>query len=158
MRKGEIMLNQTTEHAIRALLYLAQRPAGESVAAERIAAGLGAPANYLAKTLNALVKQGLVASSRGPAGGFRLRRAAHQITLTQVVEIFGEARPQPVCLLGDRPCRSEAPCAAHARWESINVEMRRPLDDTTLADLLAQPHPRLAGELAGIRGQAASAA
>ena len=34
------MLSQTSEHAIRALLYLAQRPTGEAVPAERIARAL----------------------------------------------------------------------------------------------------------------------
>ena len=80
------MLNQTTEHAIRALLYLAQRPAGEAVPAERIARALGAPANYLGKTLSALARHGLVSSTRGPAGGFRLRPAADEIALARVVE------------------------------------------------------------------------
>ena len=86
------MLSQTSEHAIRALLFLAQRPGGEAVPAARIAAALGAPANYLAKTLNALARRGLIASTRGPAGGFRLRRPADRITLAEVDGAFGEVR------------------------------------------------------------------
>jgi Rrf2 family transcriptional regulator, iron-sulfur cluster assembly transcription factor len=153
------MLNQTTEHAIRALLYLAQHATGPAVAADRIAAALGAPPNYLAKTLNTLAKQGLVTSSRGPAGGFRLRRTPGQISLAQVAEAFGESRPQSACLLGDRPCQASAPCVAHDRWELVCAQMRAPLQRTTLADLLAArsaPHP-FAGE-AGAHGHAANAA
>ena len=65
------MLSQTSEHAIRAVLFLAQQH-GEPVSADRVAGALGAPANYLGKTLNMLARRGLLASSRGPAGGFRL--------------------------------------------------------------------------------------
>ena len=153
------MLSQTSEHAIRALLFLAQRPAGEAVPATRIAAALGAPANYLAKTLNALARTGLIASTRGPAGGFRLRRAAGEITLAEVDDSFGELRPAAVCLLGDRPCDGRSPCAAHARWTSVRDQLRAPLRATTLADLLDPRVSELdAGAPAGIHGPAARAA
>ena len=134
------MVTQTSEHAIRALLFLAQRPEGESVSAERIAQALGAPANYLAKTLNVLAKQGLVSSTRGPAGGFRLRVPAGQVTLAEVVETFDDVRPQRMCLLGGRPCDGLHPCQAHAAWTRVRAAMRAPLGATTLADLLAPEH------------------
>jgi Rrf2 family protein len=138
MRKGEEpVVTQTSEHAIRALLFLAQRPEGEAVSAERIAQALGAPANYLSKTLNALAKQGLVGSTRGPAGGFRLRVPPAQLTLAEVVATFDDVRPRPMCLLGDRPCDARHPCRAHAAWDRVNAAMRHPLHATTLADLLA---------------------
>jgi len=130
------MVTQTSEHAIRALLFLAQRPEGETVPAERIAQALGAPANYLAKTLNALAKQGLVGSTRGPAGGFRLRVPAGQVTLAEVVEVFDDVRPRRMCLLGGRPCDGLHPCRAHEAWSRVCAAMRAPLGATTLADLL----------------------
>ncbi|HET7464655.1 MAG TPA: Rrf2 family transcriptional regulator [Longimicrobium sp.] len=130
------MVTQTSEHAIRALLYLAQRPDGETVPAERIAQALGAPANYLAKTLNALAKHGLVSSTRGPAGGFRLRVPAGQVTLAEVVETFDDVRPRQMCLLGDRPCDGLHPCRAHEAWSRVCAAMHAPLGTTTLADLL----------------------
>jgi Rrf2 family protein len=133
------MVTQTSEHAIRALLYLAQRPEGETVPAERIAQALGAPANYLSKTLNALAKQGLVSSTRGPAGGFRLRVPAGQVTLAEVVETFDDVRPRRMCLLGDRPCDALHPCRAHGAWTRVCASMAAPLGATTLADLLV-PH------------------
>lgn len=155
------MLSQTSEHAIRALLYLAQHPAGEAVPAERIARALGAPANYLAKTLNALARHGLVSSTRGPAGGFRLRGAASDITLAAVVEAFGETRIQATCMLGDRPCSAATPCAAHVRWTEVQGAIRAPLRTTSIADLL-DPSPRAglhaAGTDAGTHGPAAVAA
>jgi Rrf2 family protein len=154
------MLSQTSEHAIRALLYLAQRPAGEAVPAERIARALGAPANYLAKTLNALAKQGMVSSTRGPTGGFALRGAAADITLESVVEAFGEPRAPAMCMLGGRPCSETTPCAAHLRWTAVQCAMRAPLRTTSIADLLDSPRlgQHTAGVDAGTHGRAAVAA
>jgi Rrf2 family protein len=154
------MLSQTSEHAIRALLYLAQRPTGQAVPAERIARALGAPANYLAKTLNALAKHGLVSSTRGPAGGFCLRAPAGAITLAEVVEAFGEQRAQAICMLGDRPCSARTPCAAHVRWMQVQGAMHAPLRSTSIADLLDSPRAgqHTAGVHAGTHGPAAFAA
>ena len=154
------MVTQTSEHAIRALLFLAQRPEGDCVPADRIAQALGAPANYLAKTLNVLAKQGLVSSTRGPAGGFRLRVAPARLTLARVVEAFDEPRPRATCLLGDHPCDAARPCRAHAAWSGVCAAMRAPLGATTLADLLSpqEPHDFSAAGRSGVDPRAALAA
>lgn len=131
------MLNQTSEHAIRALLFLAQQPAEASVSADRVAEALGAPRNYLSKTLHVLARLGVVTSTRGPAGGFRLAVPAAELSLAAVVERFEPARPNRVCLMSDRPCSDDTPCAAHAAWSSVCRGMSEPLRCTTVADLLA---------------------
>ena len=131
------MLSQTSEHAIRAVLFLAQQPQGEPVPADRIARALGAPGNYLGKTLQLLARRGLLASTRGPAGGFRLLRDADEIALADVVTAVDDApRIAAVCLLGNRPCRSASPCAAHAGWSAVQKELWAPLRHTTIADLM----------------------
>lgn len=130
------MLSQTSEHAIRAVLFLAQQH-GEPVSADRVAGALGAPPNYLGKTLNTLARRGLLASSRGPAGGFRLLAEPGEISLEDVVAAVSEGpRQSAVCLLGNGPCRAASPCAAHARWSAVREELRAPLRRTTIADLL----------------------
>ncbi|HEX8275468.1 MAG TPA: Rrf2 family transcriptional regulator [Longimicrobiaceae bacterium] len=132
------MLSQTAEHALRAVLYLAQRAPGESVAADAIADALGAPRNYLSKTLNALARQGIVSSMRGPTGGFRLAVGAERLTLEEVVRAFDEPRERGACLLGGRPCRDEHPCEAHFRWKAVARDVWEPLRRTTVADLLGR--------------------
>jgi Rrf2 family protein len=137
MRKEPTMLSQTSEHAIRALLFLAQQAPGESIPADRVAQALGAPGNYLGKTLQLLARRGLLASTRGPAGGFRLLRAPDEVALAEVVAAVSDGpRPRAVCMLGNRPCRAAAPCAAHARWTAVQEDLWAPLHRTTLADLL----------------------
>jgi Rrf2 family protein len=139
------MLNQTTEHAVRALLYLAGLPFGEAASAERLARALGAPANYLGKTLNVLARGGLLRGTRGPQGGFRLTRRPGEITLAEVAAFFAEPRPRTLCLLGDRPCSELEPCRAHRHWTTLQEQSRQPLRRTTIADLLdpsaATAHP-----------------
>ena len=153
------MLSQTSEHAIRAVLYLAQQTPGEPVPADRIARALGAPGNSLGKTLQLLARQGLLASARGPAGGFRLRRGADRIALAEVVAAVSEGpRPQAVCLLGNRPCHAATPCAAHARWSTVQDDLWAPLHRTTVADLLVSSRKSDAEPASAVIHQAAAAA
>lgn len=154
------MLSQTSEHAIRAVLFLAQQPAGESVSADRVAQAIGAPANYLGKTLNTLARRGLLASARGPAGGFRLTRDAGQIALADVVDAVDDRpRAMTLCLLGNRPCHAATPCAAHARWSAVQESVRAPLRRTTIADLLDPAFTKSDAErISAVLHQAAAAA
>ena len=130
------MLSSTSDYALRAILVLAQATDGRPLRADQIARATASPANYLAKTLNALAKAGLVHSTRGPFGGFVLAVPAAQLSLAQIIDCFDEPRPQTRCLLGNAPCDSRHPCSAHQRWTAIKDARRAALADTTVADLL----------------------
>ena len=130
------MLSSTSDYALRAILVLAQVTDGRPLRADQIARATASPANYLAKTLNALAKAGLVNSTRGPYGGFVLAIPAAELSLAQIIDCFDEPRPQTRCLLGNAPCDSRRPCTAHTRWTAIKDARRAALADTTVADLL----------------------
>jgi len=130
------MLSSTSDYALRALLVLAQASDGRPLRADQIAHATGSPANYLAKTLNALAKAGLVTSTRGPFGGFVLAVPAEELTVARIIDCFDEPRPQTRCLLGNAPCDLRHPCAAHHRWTALKAARRDALADTTVADLL----------------------
>ena len=131
------MLSSTSDYALRAILVLAQANHGRPMRADEVARATGSPANYLAKTLNALAKAGLVSSARGPQGGFTLAVPAEDLSLARIVDCFDDARPSTRCLLGNCPCDGRHPCLAHHRWTAVQEARRAPLADTTVADLLA---------------------
>lgn len=128
------MLSATADHAVRAMLVLAR--ARRVMRADEIATATGAPQNYMAKTLNALARSGLVTSSRGPAGGFALAMPATSIPIARVVDLFDTPRLQTRCMLGNVPCDPKHPCAAHDSWTRIMRARRDPLLTTTIADLV----------------------
>ena len=135
------MLSHTSDYALRATLLLA-RHRRRPLRAEEIASAIGAPRNYLGKTLNALAKAGIVRSARGPLGGFTLAIDPEGLTLARVIDCFDEPRPQSRCMLGAAPCDPAHPCAAHHCWTAITAARREPLATTTVADLLrGQPLP-----------------
>src|SRR6188474_2921104 len=72
------------EWALHSCLNLTWLP-GQSVPAAKLAAFYDLPAAYLNKQLQALARAGIVASTPGPRGGFRLARPPESITLLDVV-------------------------------------------------------------------------
>lgn len=131
------LLSQTAEHALRAVLYLARHRAKGLVAASEIARALGAPKNYLSKTLRRLVQRGLLRSARGPKGGFELLVHPASLPASRVLEAVGESvQSSPTCLLGDHPCDPSDPCEVHVRWITLVEQVLRPMEETSVADLL----------------------
>jgi len=130
------MLSRTGEYALRAVLMLARRGTDRAIPAEVIAVELDVPRNYLSKTLNRLVRRGVLISGRGPRGGFRLARPAEELAVADVVAEFEEQGPEGKCLVGGRACDPERPCTAHEQWKAWSTQLSRRLDGTTVADLL----------------------
>jgi Rrf2 family protein len=131
------MLSQTAEYALRAVLYLAEHggDAPDPVRVDEIASDLGIPANYLSKTLQTLVKEHLLRSTRGPRGGFRLARPAERITLYEIIAPYGDLDADRKCLLGRPECSDRNPCPAHHAWKSTSDQLAAFFRTTTVADV-----------------------
>lgn len=137
------MLSQTAEYALRAVLHLAEQAPDHPVPVGDIAQALDVPRNYLSKTLHQLARAGVVTSTFGPGGGFRLAAPAESLSLARVVAPF-DATAERHCLLGRARCADADPCPAHARWKGISAQIEQFFAVTTVADLRhgAAPMPR----------------
>ncbi|HXG43573.1 MAG TPA: Rrf2 family transcriptional regulator [Gemmatimonadales bacterium] len=129
------MLSQTAEYALRAVLTIAAAGEDHPIGAARLAAELGIPQNYLSKTLHLLCRAGVLDSTRGKFGGFRLARPATAITLLEVVRPFDEISSGRACLLGLPVCSDQTPCAAHRKWKQVSERVAAFFRETTVADL-----------------------
>ena len=137
------MLTTTSEHALRALTYLARLPKGASMLGRELAEQAGIPANYLSKIMWTLGNAGIVDATRGNRGGYRLSRSASEIHLFEVVELFDRDRVRLECFLeGGKACDSERRCAAHTAWHGVRTAYLNFLHSTTVADIahLGRPH------------------
>lgn len=133
------MLSDTAEYALRAVLYIAQQATPEHlVRTDQVAEALGVPRNYLSKILHQLAKHGVLSSSRGVQGGFRLTQPVDEVVLARVIEHFDPIVPQRTCILGRPQCSDTNPCPAHGRWKGISQEVRGFFNQTTVGDLLRE--------------------
>ena len=132
-----MILSRTAEYALRAVLHLANGGEDAQMRVDDIARALSVPRNYLSKILHELGRAGVLTSSRGPRGGFRLAKSADELSLADVVGRFDPLNSEPACLLGrEGGCSEEDPCAAHASWREISGQLVTFFRETTLAELL----------------------
>ena len=118
---------------IHAMVYLAWAN-GRRIQAQQMAEQLDVSAAHLAKVLQRLARSGVVRSTRGPKGGFRLTRSADEISLLEVYEALEGPLRKTGCLL-DRPiCRGQV-CEMEGLAGLIDRHVEDYFSSTTLADL-----------------------
>src|SRR5690349_11598649 len=129
------MLSQTAQYGLRAVLEIAAHQ-GVPVGAGELARALSLPQNYLSKTLHQLARAGVLESTRGKAGGFRLARPADKVTLLEIVGLFDDTSARRSCLLGNAVCSDQNPCVVHHKWKAASERNAAFFRDTTIGELL----------------------
>jgi Rrf2 family transcriptional regulator, iron-sulfur cluster assembly transcription factor len=131
------VLNQSADHALRAVLFVARNEGTAPCSAELIASSIDVPRNYLGKLLNTLAQVGVLNSTRGPRGGFRLAVAPSALTLAHVVEPFQRLPERRTCLLGNGACDPANPCRSHERWQDMADHLTAFFQVTTIEAMLS---------------------
>ncbi len=133
-----MFLSKACEYGLRASLYLAAAPPGQNVSIRTVSEVLGMPYPFLAKVVQTLAQQGLVASSRGAGGGIALARPAAQISLRDIVQAIDGGDVFTQCVLGLPGCGERQPCPLHDKWAPTRARITAMFDDVSLADLGAR--------------------
>jgi Rrf2 family nitric oxide-sensitive transcriptional repressor len=79
------VISQTSEYALRAVVYLATRQGGTHASAQEISESVQVSAGYLQKILRTLSRSGILISQRGAGGGFALAKVASAISVLDVI-------------------------------------------------------------------------
>jgi Rrf2 family protein len=138
------MLTQRSRYALRAMLYLAEAPAGgPPVPMTRIAAEANVPRKFLELILAELREAGFLHSTRGKMGGYRLSRPTHLISPSEIIRVIEGPLALVPCVsrTAYRPCadcKDEANCAIRHAMARVRDETARILDGTSLADACAE--------------------
>jgi len=131
------MLSQTTEYALRIVVYLASQSEGP-VTIPELAQATRIPRDYLAKVLRQLARAGLVHSQRGPNGGSVLVRAPEELTVLDVVQAVDPLQRIEVCPLGLKSHGANL-CPLHRRLDQAIATVEAAFRSSSVAELLADP-------------------
>ena len=106
---------------------------------------------YLEQLFGHLRRSGLVASARGPGGGYRLARPATVITVAEIVDAVDEPIRATRCEEGSPGCLGGERCLTHDLWSELGEQIRLFLAHVTLADVV---EGRIAGRAVMPRSEA----
>jgi Rrf2 family iron-sulfur cluster assembly transcriptional regulator len=124
-------------YAVTAMLDLALHDQSGPVSLSEIAERQGISLSYLEQLFSCLRKRGLVDGTRGPGGGYRLRKSVQSISVADVIDAVDETVDATKCG-GQQNCQGEQRCLTHDLWADLSTQIRDFLDNVSLNELVAQ--------------------
>ena len=135
-----LRVSKLTDYATVVMTCLA---AGEGVmSAQALAERARLELPTVSKLLKQLAQAGLVASTRGINGGYRLARAAERISIADIVTAMEGPIGMTECSAHAGLCGHEPHCGVRVNWQRINQAIAGALAKVTLADM-QHPPPKL---------------
>ncbi|MFY9790485.1 MAG: Rrf2 family transcriptional regulator [Candidatus Sulfotelmatobacter sp.] len=137
-------ISQKGLYALQAMMMLARRHNQGAIKIREIAYEENLPEKFLELILLELKNARMVESVRGAKGGYQLRRDPSDIRLSEIMRLidgplapFGDAEQLRTLIDRDLPHRALYQLFLDVRDAAANI-----LENTSLADLIAEPSPR----------------
>ena len=124
-------------------VVLVQRAAnaGHVCSATDVASATEIALPTVSKLLKSLARAGLVNSTRGASGGYKLARDPADISAADVIDALEGPVSITECSSSDSHCNFEHVCNVGGAWQRINVAIRHALDGVSLVDLTRTNQP-----------------
>jgi Rrf2 family iron-sulfur cluster assembly transcriptional regulator len=123
--------------AVTAMIDLALRQHSGPVTLAGIADRQKISLSYLEQLFGKLRRNQLVASVRGPGGGYCLAKPMTQMSVADIIQAVDETLDATQCG-GRGDCHDDHPCMTHNLWTSLNQKMFDYLRSVTLQELVDQ--------------------
>lgn len=139
-------------YAVTAVLDLAIHAGHGPIALADIAHRQGISLSYLEQLFSKLRKCGIVASVRGPGGGYNLARDPDTIHIAEVISAVDEHVDTTRCG-GAQNCKNEGPCLTHDLWSELSDRIYAYLNQISISDLVNRRPQGSDGECARLRDE-----
>ncbi|MEO8111687.1 MAG: Rrf2 family transcriptional regulator [Ginsengibacter sp.] len=130
------MLSLTCKTAIKAVIYLASKfESGEKAGMREIAEFIDASEHTVGKILQALVKENIINSAKGPAGGFYITPKQMNQSIINVINAIDGKEVFDECGLGLSKCSATHPCPIHDDYKKIRDQFKLMCSQKRISDL-----------------------
>ena len=131
------------EYGVRLMVYLARHYGARPCSLTEVSQseGLELQQQYLEQLVRALRQHGLVESTRGAHGGYRLSRPPEAMRMSEIVRALeGPIAPMICATEGEMVtiCDRLDGCSTHFLWARVRDAVTKTLDSISLADLLQE--------------------
>lgn len=134
------MISTRGRYAVRILLDLAEHADGTLIPMKEVAARQGISLKYIERIMPALRNSGLIESTHGIGGGYRLAKPPEAITLWEILSLAeGDLAPVACLETGAEPCGRAPNCKTLPVWQGYYALTKDYFSNLTLTDLLKQP-------------------
>ncbi len=134
------MLSSSCKYGIRSLIYLSKNPLiNGKIGIKKISEDLNLPTPFMGKILQKLVKEKILASSKGPHGGFSLLKDPRNITLLDIVNTIDGEGFFKNCVMHNGLCviaeTKRKQCTIHEEYYKTREDLKKLFSNMTIYDL-----------------------
>lgn len=136
-----LRIGKMTDYAVLILSQMAKTP--DSLrSAKSLADALYLTTPTVSKIMKMLAEARLVSSVRGAEGGYRLSKAAIEISVADIIAAMEGSLALTECCNGQNACILVPKCMVRDNWKKINKMVHSMLSKLTIQDML-QPLPEV---------------
>lgn len=141
-------LSKKSDYGLIAIKHLATHGADGSCSATEIAELYDISTPLMAKVLQRLAKQGLVAARHGSSGGYQLARDPDRITALDVISAIDGPLLITSCVTSHGECGQTSRCTIREPLRRVNESILQVLGTVTISQMSEDPQQ---GELVALR-------
>ncbi len=135
-----LRISKITDYGTLVLVHLADLRDSQPCPAKEVAAGTHLSLPVTQKVLKILTRGGLVISTRGVDGGYKLAKQAHKISAADILDVLEGPVAITECSHDDSQCQLESNCQVGDAWQKISLAIRTALNEIKLSDLRRPPN------------------
>ena len=128
--------------AVTAMIDLALRQNDGPVALAGISERQKISLSYLEQLFGKLRRNELVASVRGPGGGYCMAKPSEAVSVADIIRAVDEPLDATLCS-GKANCNDDEPCMTHLLWTNLTNRMLDYLSSVSLAELVEQQRVKI---------------
>lgn len=135
-RAKTVVITREADYSIRLMLTIADHESNDVSSARALSDEASVPYELARGLLSRLADAGLLHSTRGRNGGFRLSRPADDIRIGDILHVAGEDLALNICVSDPESCTRSDECPMHGVWAAVSDMLRAYLAEMTLAEAL----------------------
>src|SRR4051812_11265133 len=132
-----LRLSKKADYALIAMKHLALRPDQAAASAREIAEQYDIPVELMAKVLQRLAREGILASHQGTRGGYHLSRSPSAISVADVIQAVDGPLTVTACSTEEENCEQYSKCSVRDPLWKIRERILVALKCCTITELAA---------------------
>src|SRR5262252_4416260 len=136
-------LSKKADYGLIALKHLANHRQGHACSANDIAEEYGISVTLMAKVLQKLARQGLVAAKHGSSGGYQLAKEPGQISALDVITAIDGPVLITSCVTSHGNCDATEKCSVREPLRRVNESILQVLGTVTISQMCDDPQQEM---------------
>ena len=133
-----LRLSKKADYALIAMKHLALRPDRAASSAREIAEQYDIPVELMAKVLQRLAREGLLASHQGTRGGYHMSRSPSAISVADVIQAVDGPLTVTACSTDEENCDQYAKCSVRDPLLKIKERILLALQECSITELASE--------------------